>query len=116
APGEHRHDIDLSEVGVLPMVKRVSLDRTPTQQVSLTWEADKPGRLFSVYRRHYPAPYYQRIAQEISQATYIDDDIQTGQLYGYLVVPLDENGRLGMHAPEVNTLQQTVFARFVKGD
>ena len=113
AGASQRHDIDLSPAAQPPVMGHVKLQQYPQHHIELSWQAAQGQRLFSIYRRHYPAPHYERIATGIAGATYTDTTAAPGQVYGYLVVPLGENGQLGIHAPEVNTVGQTVFMEFV---
>ncbi len=113
--GNHRHDIDLSPTVSLPTVKQVALQQHAHHHVQLTWEADRRHHLFSVYRRHYPEPHYELVAAGITKTAYTDVTTLPGEVYGYLIVPLGEEGELGMHAPEVNTIKKTVFTDFVQG-
>lgn len=114
--GSQRHDVDLSQTKPLKAVKEIELQQNAQHHVLLTWQANQGQRLFSVYRRHYPAPYYERIASEITKTAYTDATAKSGEVYGYLVVPLEDDGQLGIHTSEVNTIERKVFADFIQGE
>ncbi len=113
AATSQRYDVDLSRTATLPMVDRVDLQRNDHNHVRLTWDANPALRSFSVYRRHYPAPHYERVAT-VDAHTYVDTTAKPDNTYGYLVIPVSEDGQLGIHQPEVTTVSHTAFLGFVQ--
>src|SRR3546814_20863515 len=80
----------------------------------LRWEAPAGQRSFSVYRRQYPTPHYDRLAT-VASHSYIEKTAMPGVTYGYLVVPVGNDGRLGMDRNEFSTVKPSLFMEFVKG-
>lgn len=111
--GHKRHDLDLDTNVRLPSIHKVRIEKLAPEKVRLAWTAGK-HRSFSLYRRQYPTPHYTRIAASVTDSFYVDMDIHSRGIYGYLVVPSGPDGELGMHAPEVNTIVGTSFQEFVE--
>lgn len=109
----HRNDIGLTADAALPMVGALQLQRGEGTVVTLSWRLARGGNPVAVYRRSYPEAHYERIATGIASATFVDANAAAGAVYGYIVVPELGNGRLGIHATEVTTVNRTVFADFV---
>lgn len=109
-----RYDIDLAAAASPPVVNNVDLQLNAQHHTMLSWEAPSEQRAFSVYRRQYPKPHYDRLAT-VENYTYIDTTAKAGVAYGYLVVPVGSDGELGMHQPEVSTVSPRVFTEFVQG-
>lgn len=109
-----RHDVDLVSSAAITVMSDTEIHWDAQHHVHLAWKAGQEHASFSIYRRHYPAAYYERIASNIVETSYTDATAEPGEVYGYLVIPLNQQGELGMHAPEVTTIGQTVFADFVQ--
>jgi len=109
-----RNDIDLATTVPPPMVDNVDLQLNGQHHAMLSWEAASKQRTFSVYRRQYPKPQYDRLAT-VETHTYTDTTAKAGVTYGYLVVPVGKDGALGMHQREVSTVSPKVFTEFVQG-
>ncbi len=109
-----RIDIDLAAEVPSPMVDNVDLQLNAQHHVMLSWEAPSGQRTFSVYRRQYPKPHYDRLVT-VGNHSYIDTTATPGVTYGYLVIPVASDGELGMHQREVSTVSPKVFTDFVQG-
>ncbi len=108
---ERRMDVDLA-LGKLPQAVDEPFIKKIANTIQIQWKANKPGLTYSIYRRSYPKAYYQRIANQVKTLNFIDKHIQSGLIYGYVVIA-HEDGAMSIHSPEVNNISKTVFANFI---
>ncbi len=108
---ERRVDIDLA-IGKLPRAVDEPAIKKIANTIQIQWKPNKPGLTYSIYRRSYPQAYYQRIANQVNTIRFVDKNVQSGLIYGYVIV-VHEHGAMSIHSPEVNNISETVFANFI---
>lgn len=91
-------------------------------ELRLYWKG-APGMRYNVYRRDVRASsVYHCLAYEATQAFYTDKNIADDNVYGYVVVAVDEKGAISLPSNEVNNIEgsdfltDTKYPGQVKGD
>lgn len=108
-----RYDLKLTPGVPIPVIAQVELQNETVGHVKLRWQAAKGGDTYAIYKRRYPSPYYDRLVAGLIDTEFVDTEAVAGQTYGYIVVPVDTHGQLGIHGPEVSTIAKTVFTDFL---
>ncbi|RKY48878.1 MAG: hypothetical protein DRP88_01140 [Candidatus Neomarinimicrobiota bacterium] len=85
------------------------------KEVRLFWKSKKYNR-FNIYRRDYSAGEgtYKLISKDCEKEFYTDKNIPTGKIYGYVVVPVNDNGEEVFPSQEVNNVFGSDFITDVK--
>lgn len=104
-----RCDLKLSKSNI-PVVETVHVENN-----RLSWTSPDSETLFSVYRRCYPEDIYHRVAREIKTPEFIDNTVESGKVYGYVIV-CSKNGVSGIHSEEVINVPNFSFSEFVNQD
>jgi len=108
-------DIIRSDVNLEPNSLPASINepkiKGSNNNITLSWQPLKQGLKYSIYRRSYPDALYMRIANQINSNKYIDNNIEGGNIYGYVIIT-HENDQMSIHSPEVNNIPKTSFADF----
>ena len=85
------------------------------KEVRLFWKSKKYNR-FNIYRRDCSAGEgtYKLISKDCEKEFYTDKNIPTGKIYGYVVVPVNDNGEEVFPSQEVNNVFGSDFITDVK--
>ena len=106
-----RRDLTLKKSKEIPPPQQLDRDIWGSgTEMRLFWKRPKPGLKFNVYRRDYRRHgYFELVAQDLDRTFFTDKNIQGDQIYGYLVVSVDEKGNTSLPAPEINNIAGSDF-------
>lgn len=101
-----RCDLKLGMSNV-PVIEKLSVKNN-----RLSWTSPENEISYSVYRRRYPEDVYHRVANKLKTPEFIDNAVEPGKVYGYVVV-CTKNGVSGMHSEEAVNVPISSFSEFV---
>ena len=107
-----RRDLVLEEQHDLP-IPPAKIDKDiwgSGTEIRLFWMHPTPNYTYNVYRRDYRKNgWYDLIEENTERNFYTDKNIQGDQIYGYVVVSVDENGRMSVPSEEINNIAGSDF-------
>ncbi|MEJ2637048.1 MAG: trehalase family glycosidase, partial [Calditrichia bacterium] len=79
-------------------------------EMRLFWKKVDTSLTYNIYRRDYrQGGTYQLVAANLDKDFYTDKNIQGDQVYGYVVVAVDEDGNKSMPTSEINNIAGSDF-------
>ncbi|GAB4378786.1 MAG: hypothetical protein Kow0042_27560 [Calditrichia bacterium] len=106
-----RYDLTLGKSQEVPPPQQLDRDIWGSgTEMRLFWKRPQPGLKYNVYRRdHRKHGYFELLAENIEHTFFTDKNIQGDQVYSYLVMSVDEQGRVSLPAPEINNIAGSDF-------
>lgn len=79
-------------------------------EIRLFWKYPNDKARFNIYRRDYrQGGYYTLLEENSHHLFYTDKNIEGDQIYGYVVIAVDENNRWSMPSPEITNVAGSDF-------